>query len=171
MMHFLLLLGSCCMEFHETLNSSSTQSPLQILWVFFNPIRQTRWVQKALISWCILWLLLPKCCVEFHRTLQKAGTQSPLPSLCSWTWSVHQDRCQGLWLADISWLPWVGSLLFSVTVIYILKKPYRKQLLKVLLQNGFIKTAHTIVAWNDNVFRWAIFAHLDLLFIIIHYFY
>ena len=45
-------------------------------------------------------LLLWNRWTEFNETWQEARSQRPLPSLCFSGWSVKQDGCPGLWLAE-----------------------------------------------------------------------
>ena len=68
--------------------------------VFFGPIRKTRWPPWPLIGWDIFWLLLWNRWTEFNETWQEARSQRPLPSLCFSGRSEKQDGRPGLWLAE-----------------------------------------------------------------------
>ena len=55
-----------------------------IKFVFFGPIRKTRWLPWPLIFWDIFPLLWTRW-TEFNKFLQEARFQRHLPSLCFWT--------------------------------------------------------------------------------------
>ena len=68
--------------------------------VFFGPIRKTKWP-----PWPLDWLrhfrlLLWNRWTEFNETWQEARSQRPLPSLCFSGRSEKQDGRPGLWLAE-----------------------------------------------------------------------
>ena len=69
--------------------------------VFFGPIRKTRWPPWPQICWDIFWLLWRNRLKEFHETWQGARSPCPLLSLCFSGLSENQDGRPGLWLMEM----------------------------------------------------------------------
>ena len=68
--------------------------------VFFGPIRKTRWPPWPLIGWDLFRLLHWNRWTEFNETCQEARSQRPLPSLC---FSGRSDKQDGRPWPLIGW--------------------------------------------------------------------
>ena len=66
--------------------------------VFFGPIRKTRWPPWPLIGWDIFDFSSETAERNFNKTWQEARSQCPLPSFCFSGRSEKQDGRPGLWL-------------------------------------------------------------------------
>ena len=99
MRHFRLLFQNRWTEFIETWSKSKTPMS-STKFVFFGPIRKTRWPPWRLIGWDIFDFSSERAEKNPKKTWQEARSQCPLPSLSFSGRSEKQDGRPGLWLAE-----------------------------------------------------------------------
>ena len=82
---------------HQNLTGSKIATPFT-KFVFFWPIRKTRWPPWPLIGWDSFVLLLWKCWMEFNKTWQEARSQRPLTCLYYSGQSLNKNGRSGRFL-------------------------------------------------------------------------